>query len=504
MKMAALKDEKSYQKVVYALKRRSDGLTVADVVARSALPVETVKELLPIAADEYSARLQVTESGEILYKFPRLLTSKYKGAGVFLRKAFCALRNGIKTAAVFIFKIWIMLMLVGYFALFMLIALAAMVLSVAGNSSGSNNRRDSGGGMYLFSGILNMIIRIWFYSELTRSLSGDYHGYGYQRRRRPKGKPLYKAIFSFVFGDGDPNADIETREKQAFIAYTQANNGVISLPEFMTLTGLPPLEADEKIIAYCAEFGGSPEATEDGTVVYVFEKLLLRADKTDRSYADFSAPIKKLKLFSSNEKKMNVWFGVINTVNLLFGSYYLYNAVNAGPITTQAAFNASSKLYGYTYVLFHNFVPGANHLPVITYALGVVPLVFSAIFWLIPAIRSRLVKKDNEKIKMHNLRKIGYKTVLDKRLGVRASDINPLLIECKPSKSGAKEQVIKDFGAYSMPDVSIDGTGEAVYGFKSLDDELSALARCRRAVRKEASDLGGIVFDTGSETRGVS
>ena len=501
MKMAALKDEKSYRKVVNALKKRANGLTVADVVARSALPIATVKELLPIAADEYSAHLQVTESGEILYKFPRFLKSKYKGVGVFLRKAFFALKNGIKTASVFIFKIWIMVMLVGYFVLFMLIALAAMVLSVAGNSSGSSDRRNSGGGMYLFSGILNMIIRIWFYSELTRSLSGNYgdsYGYGrYNQRRRPKGKPLYKAIFSFVFGDGNPNADIETREKQAFIAYAQANNGVISLPEFMTLTGLPPLEADEKIIAYCAEFGGSPEATGDGTVVYTFEKLLLRADKIDRSYANFSAPIKKLKEFSSNEKKMNVWFGVINTVNLIFGSYYLYHAISAGPITTQAAFNASSRLYGFTYVLFHNLLPGANHLPVITYVLGVVPLVFSAMFWLIPAIRSRSVKKENEKIKMQNLRKVGYKAVLDKRLGVRTADINPLIIECKPNKmAGAKEQVIKDVGAYSMPEVSIDGAGETVYTFKTLDDEMSALARFRRGIRKDASNLGGIVFDT--------
>ena len=172
--------------------------------------------------------------------------------------------GAVKAAASFLFKIWIMVMLIGYFALFMLIALAALVLSLGGGSSNSSSRSDrGGGGLYLAGSIFNMIIRIWFYSELAKAMDPRYAG----RQARPKGRPLHKAIFSFVFGDGDPNADFETKTKQAVIAYIQANKGVISLPEFIILTGLKPAEAQPAIASYCAEFGGSPEATDDGTVV---------------------------------------------------------------------------------------------------------------------------------------------------------------------------------------------------------------------------------------------
>ncbi|MDR2521378.1 MAG: hypothetical protein LBC72_02315 [Spirochaetaceae bacterium] len=497
MEIMADKDEKTYRRLKAAIKNHPEGCTVADLVGRTALPVEKVKELLPAAASEFSARIRVTESGEILYNFPKHLKSKYTGFGVTLRRVAEAVNHGVQKAAVFLFKAWIMVMLVGYFALFMLIAIAAMLLSVAASASNNNERRDSGGGLYLFSGILNMIIRIWFYSELTRSLNQNYYGYGArQQRARPKGKPLYKAIFSFVFGDGDINADIETREKQAFIAYVQANNGVISLPEFMTITGLPPARADEKIVAYCAQFGGSPEATEDGTVAYTFDQLLPRADRTDTSYAAFSAPLKRLGAFSSNPKKLNIWFGVINSVNLLFGGYFFYHTFKVGHILSREAFNASPAIYRFTYQIFHLIAPGIDPLPVLTYGLGAVPLVFSVLFWIIPAIRWRVVQKENERVKMANLRKAGYKAIVDKRLEVRPSDIRVQAAECTPKNlNAAKEQVLKEIGCYAVPELAVDEAGETVYTFTSLDRELAATARYR-AAHKDNSALGGIVFDT--------
>ncbi|MDR2521356.1 MAG: hypothetical protein LBC72_02205, partial [Spirochaetaceae bacterium] len=183
METVAAKDEKSYQQLKAAIKKSRGGCTVADLVGRTALPVEKVKELLPVAASEFSARIRVTESGEILYNFPRSLKSKYTGFGVTLRRVLGAVGYGVQKAAEFLFKAWIMVMLVGYFVLFMGLALAAMLLSVAASASNNNERRDSGGGLYLFSGILNMIIRIWFYSELTRSLNQNYYGYGARQQR---------------------------------------------------------------------------------------------------------------------------------------------------------------------------------------------------------------------------------------------------------------------------------------------------------------------------------
>jgi hypothetical protein len=497
-----IKDRGAYRKVVEAFHRQRQGSTVADIVARTALPLQTVRELIPLAADEYSARFEVTESGEILYSFPRGFVSKRRGFKARFGRFMEKFGRGLAIAAQALFKVWIMTMLVGYFVLFMVIALGALMLSVAASSSNSSNNRSRGrsggmGGMFFASSIFDMIIRIWFYSELTsnrRFASLDPRRSG-APDKRPKGKPLYKAIFSFVFGDGDPNADWDSREKQAVIAYLQANAGVISLPEFMTLTGKDRAEAEERLASYCVEFGGMPEATDDGTVVYRFDELLLRADKRDRSFSAFSAPLKRLRSFSSNTKGMNGWFGAINAVNLLFGGYFFTNALNTGRILTQEHFDAASYLYGFTYVIFSNFI--ANPAAFISICLGIIPLVFSILFWLIPALRYAGLKKSNEAVKLENLRKDGYGRIWNNPLAVQSSGINPAAEECRPKNmAAARERVIQEIGAYAVPDVEIGAAGETIYSFKELEREKTALQKYRASLKPGSSDLGKTVFDS--------
>ncbi|MDR2745976.1 MAG: hypothetical protein LBB77_00890, partial [Treponema sp.] len=274
--MSSIKDKNAYAKALDILKRRRGGLTAADLAASAALPLPAARELLSKAADEFRGRLRVTESSEILYDFPRGFTSRYTSPearfGRFMDKFF-------KAGAVFfswLFKAWILVMLLGYFAVFMLIALAALTLSAAGGSSNSNSRsrNSSGGSFFLAAHVFDLIIRLWFYSELTRSMEGSYRSSAPRRQ----GKPLHKAVFSFVFGEKDPNGGADDAEKKALIAYLRANRGLIGLPEYMAATGLSPLEAEGGILAFCAEFGGYPEATEEGTIVYRFQDILLRAD----------------------------------------------------------------------------------------------------------------------------------------------------------------------------------------------------------------------------------
>jgi hypothetical protein len=493
-----IKDRGAYRKVVGAFRAQQRGATVADIVARTALPLQTARELVPQAADEYGARLAVTESGEILYSFPRGFVSRRRGFKARFGRFMEKFGKWTKIAAQALFKVWIMVMLVGYFVLFMVIALGALMLSVAASSSNSSDNRSSRrsgggiGGLYLASGLFDLIIRIWFYSELTKSLDRRWSG---SPEKRPKGRPLYKAIFSFVFGDGDPNADWDSREKQAVIAYIQANSGVISLPEFMALTGKESVEAGERIVSYCAEFGGMPEATEDGTVAYRFDDLLLRADKRDRSFSAFSAPLKRLRSFSSNAKKMNVWFGIVNSVNLLFGGYFLVNALNTGHILTQAAFEAASYLYGVVYVVLSRFV--ANPVTFIGIVLGLVPLVFSFLFWLIPLLRYFGMKQSNEAVKLENLRKDGYGRIWNEPLAVRSSDINPVAEECRPKNmAAAREKALGEIGVYAVPEVSVGTAGETVYAFKELEREKIALQKYRAGVKPGSSDLGKTVFDS--------
>jgi hypothetical protein len=497
-------DERAYKKIVDVLKSQKQGITVADITAKTALPLETVKELVVVASDEFSGRLQVTESGEILYSFPRGFKSKYRGPAVVLKKIMQTLKKGAKTVGIWLFKTWIMLMLVGYFLLFMAIALVALlastVISVSGSSDNrSNSRRNDGiGSFYAVSYILDLIIRIWFYSEVSKSIDRSVYGYDY-RAFKPKGRPLHHAVFSFVFGDGDPNADWEERERKAVISYIQANKGIISLPEFMILTGTAPQVAEERISRYCVEFGGMPEATQDGTVLYRFEALLLRSDTQDRSFAGLSAPIKRLHQFSKNTNNMNTWFAIINGVNLVFGSYFLFFANTLGPIVSNTQVRGSSYLYAIAYVLFSGFFD--NPLGAITFILGIIPVSFAILFYLIPALRYQTLKKNNEQIKLENLRKTLYQQVWEHPQLVHLEDVNPAAEEYRPKEfKGKTELLLKELGTYSIPEVKLADDGTTIYSFPELEREKLVIYKIRSSVDTSQFKLGNTIFDSHSNS----
>ena len=489
-----------YQKLCNFLKRPAarngqKGFTVSDICAATALPLSLVKELIPRAADEFSAQLKVTESGEIIYSFPHGFISRYHGFGVRLAVFFTGFIRALRLISSFIFKVWIMVMLIGYFVVFIAIALGSVFISMSGNSKNSSRR----GGSIFGQGLFSMIWRLWFYSELTHSMTRRNSRWlpGQEARQAAAPpRPMHKAVFSFVFGDDNPDKEPDTGWKKAALAYIQSHKGLISMPEFMAISGKNTVDAESGLLAFCVEYGGSPEATDDGTIVYRFDELLLRANTQDRSFSELSPPINGLKSFSKNSKTMNVWFGIINAVNLIFGSYYLGNALQTGAIifTDESKLNS---LYKFTYWLFTIF--SANPLPLIGIALGLVPLIFSLLFWLIPALRFYFLRSDNENTRLKNLRRLGYRHIWNSPTSVKETDIQSRIDECRPKKiKSAQRQIIKEMGAYSIPDLAIDENGVTLYAFNELEREKQALEKCRSSVSYESSSLGGIVFDTGA------
>jgi hypothetical protein len=490
---ARISDAKAYQKIVRALKNRRNSATVADISAGTGLPLQTVQELAPRVADEYSGRLEVTESGEILYSFPRGFASRYRGFFPFFKRTAGRYARFLAAAGTVLFKAWIMVMLLGYFLLFMAIALASLFISLSANSRGSDNRSRRGGGAYMVSGIFNMIIRLWFYSELTRSYNPDYRRA--PDRSRPKGRPLHKAIFSFVFGDGGPDAGWAEKEKKAFIAYVQDHRGVVSLPELMVLTALPPEQAESRITALCAEFGGSPEATEEGAVVYRFDKLLLRSEQTAKSTGGIPLLFKKLRSFSANPGNMNFWFALLNGVNFLFGGYFLYNSFSIGMLSLPV-----TPGNGYIYRVAYHFISSvsANPLGVISTGLGLVPFVFSLLFWLIPALRKGALKRSNERIKQENFRKFCFSRIWSSPGLVNPRELTPSEKEAIPADlPGIRDKAIRQMGSYAVPEVSVEGEGE-IYAFPDLEKEKTALENYRSGINPGDSALGKTIFDSGA------
>jgi hypothetical protein len=489
--------------LVDVFRRRSGEATTADLIALTGLPKMQVETEVKAVSDEYGARLRVTESGELLYSFPDGMRSRYRGFGPALRRGWKVFRKGAAAVATLLFKIWIVAMLVGYFVFFILLALlailASMGLSMSGGSKDSRSSRRGGGmgGFMLTGRLIDAIIRIWFYSELFR----DPNDRARARARRGDKRPLHKAVFSFVFGEGDPDATWDEVERKAVIAFVQANKGVMTLPEFMALTGLPPDEAEKRINRYLYEFEGSPEVSEGGVIYYFFPSLLLRKDQTDRSFG-FSVPVRRIAGFSSNEKKTNTWFCAINGANLLFGGYFLTQSLAAHPILARlysgeyldrlVMTRGWDAFYNFVHQLFGKFAGMASPEALIGIALGIVPVAFSVLFFLVPAIRSRRLAARNERARVENLRRVAYRAVLDGPEAVRPEAIPVAEDAVRPRDPKAADRLLNELAVYAGAEPGADGS----YSFPEIARSRSEAAKVRAGVDAAKYELGDAIFDS--------
>ncbi|MCX7027526.1 MAG: hypothetical protein NT061_08610 [Spirochaetes bacterium] len=483
------------EKIVWGFRQTGTESTVADLAGLTGLPLQQLEAELPAVSDEFGARLKVTEKGEILYSFPRGMKSRFTGFGPRMKKILRALAKGAVEGAKALFKVWIVVMLVGYFIIFLGIALFSLVASVAvqqgGGGRSRNDRRGGGlGGLWLTTRLFDTLIRIWFYSELFKG--PERRGFSLDRGKK---RPLHKAVFSHVFGDGDPNKNWATIEKRAVLAFLQSHKGLITMPEFMAIMGMEAPEAEAAINAYLLEFEGSPEVSDSGCLYYSFPKLLAKAEPGINGSVS-PLPLKRLGLFSSNSPKADRTFRLINVFNLAFGGYFLYNALTVGSsiyintvkgLALKGGFAFIYSAAGYLLQLLGSL----NPVPTMFWGLGVVPLIFSGLFFAVPVLRSLGLKRHNEAIKFENLRRIFYGKVIKTSGELKPEEVVAPMEEARPADPAAAERIARNLAAWSEADVTTTG-----YEFKEIGRGQADIERLRSAVDEGGFAPGKTVFDT--------
>jgi hypothetical protein len=494
-------DEALRDRLIAEFRRRKNAATTADLVAATGLPVDRVSAELPSISDEYGARLRVTESGEILWSFPEGMKSRLRGFGPGLRRFWKGFRKGFVTVATFFFKAWIAVMLVGYFALFILLALVALLASIAMQTAGrGDSDGDEGGGaigLFLSGRVIGMIFDIWFYSELFKDPRQRQWEHDRKAQKRREGRPLHKAIFSFVFGEPDPNAGWDETERKTVVAFLQANKGLLTMPEFRALTGLSPLEAESRINRYLSDFKGSPEVSEAGTVLFAFPDLLRRAERSDGTFGQ-SIPLKQTEVFSANKGKMNSWFAIINLVNIAFGSYFIAGSILPHHVKTVIYRGREVVQAGWDYLylitsgLAKMFFDLPNPSLALGIGLGVVPVTFGLLFYGIPALRNLRLKRRNEAIKVENLRRFVYPAILDKPIGFRPEGVAPTLEAANPADKGARDRIVTELAAAEGGEPGSDGG----WTWTSIVRAKQDVAKARAAVKTGSTELGKTVFDS--------
>ena len=111
-----------------------------------------------------------------------------------------------------------------------------------------------------------------------------YYSYGDVRRDEMN---FLEAVYSYVFGDGDPNADVTSRQVAAAADVIRASGGAVVAEQLAPFLALPPgvdARGDESavdeafVLPVVAELDGRATVdAETGHIVYVFDDLVKTA-----------------------------------------------------------------------------------------------------------------------------------------------------------------------------------------------------------------------------------
>ena len=298
-------------KILKSIEKLDYRVTVGDVAADTGLELNFAQQGLLALAGEAGGHLQVADTGDVVYLFPQNFRS-------ILRNKYWQLRWQQTWAKIWRILFYIIRISFGIIliASILLMMVAIIAIIIAMNSSndereGGRSRSYGGGGFF--------VPRFWI---------GDIFWWfdpGYNRRRRQRRREslgdyqmnFLESVFSFLFGDGNPNADLEESRYAAIGSVISSNKGAVVGEQIAPYVD----EADEDedyMIPVLSRFNGYPEVSSEGELVYYFPELQVVANQRNtRSISPVGYLQEKLWKFSqanANQITLAAGLGILNIV----------------------------------------------------------------------------------------------------------------------------------------------------------------------------------------------
>ncbi len=260
--------------VIDAVEQLGLRVTLGDIASSTGLALEEAKQELLKLAQKAGGHLQVSRQGDIAYVFPTDFRDILKRREQQDRLA--ALGRRVWGGFLYGLRISFGILLV---VSILLITLALIALQMASSREEDNRSRSRGGGFFFY------FPDLWVGNPFWDPYPYTYGGYpsGARSRGEKAEMNFLEAVYSFLFGDGDPNANLE-EERYALIGQViRANGGVIAaeqvLPYLDVEPGSPALEYEDYMLPILLKFDGQPEVSEDGDIVYRFPELQVAASE---------------------------------------------------------------------------------------------------------------------------------------------------------------------------------------------------------------------------------
>lgn len=258
MKELELAQGKEKSTVIQAVQALNCSVTAPQVAASTGMPLFRTVQLLNQVAADTDGDLIVSDRGEIQYKFAKNFQDKYlsdKVKRVLLKAGIVVFEAGFYFLRVS-FGVLLTLSLLVIVLLFIAVIIAAL-----GDSGGGGDVGLPDVGGFDVGSIGDGFS--WHYTPAHQEKL-------YEREYADEKKAdFFLEVFSFLFGDGDPNSNIDKLRWQYIAKLIVDRGGVITEEELA-----PYLEGRKSsILPVLVRFNGRPEVTENGGIVYVFEEL---------------------------------------------------------------------------------------------------------------------------------------------------------------------------------------------------------------------------------------
>ncbi len=464
--MSLRADVADFEKVERALAAAKKPVTESDVAAATALPASTVDLCMRDALQAFEARLDVREDGSLVYDFGKKLVPRGKRPwSYWLRKAGGALWKGFTV----FFKAWTAVMLVGYVIVFSLIILIALIaISVAAEE-------DVGAtaGIEAFVRLLGSIFADFVTHSTFVAISTDHHGYAHRRyepkasawkkKRKPQStsteaKSFVASVYDFIFGPERAPFD-EGAQTREVISFVRESLGRLTISDVQGLSGYSRKEAESFFARFVGEFDGEVTFDEQGTLQATFPRLLESAGREQDEpivhyWDEYEPPYEQ----TGNTGSRNFAIGALNTFNLMMSGI--------GISAFGGVLGAAATGLGW--------------------GLGIVPFVFSLLFFAIPVGRAGANLVRNRRQHQHNIRKRIFHAAFETDAPhVRVRDLLAAANQMRTTEEVLKlddiddalREMIDDLGG----ELDVDDEGEIILLLDTLRAEQAA-HRAQRAL----------------------
>ncbi|MEM9513087.1 MAG: hypothetical protein AAF978_10485, partial [Cyanobacteria bacterium P01_E01_bin.48] len=350
--------------VMEAVDRLNWQVTIGDVAGQTGLALDNARQELMSLARDAGGQMHVSDRGDILYTFERnyraILNRRANASryAVLRRKLWQGFLSGLRLSFGVILVLSILV------AIGIIIALQ---IAAQSSQSGDRNRSGSfgsrrGGGIF----IPNLWIGnpFWHYSTRSRYRRGRFAPGSLNRNQFDRARStssgneselnFLEAVYSFIFGDGNPNADLEERSDRAIANTIRAQGGVITGEQVLPLLPEAPakdqMEYEDYMLPVLVQFDGQPQVSDRGEIVYQFPELQAVADSVKQS-TQLPAQLKEQPWsFSQASSGQLMLAGGLGLVNLV-----LWSGLQAAVIDVAALSGLSGGFVGFVFGIFFTY-----------------------------------------------------------------------------------------------------------------------------------------------------